>query len=114
MEELIAQTKAELARVNGELAAREHAIRAPLRAEQARVEGLKAQLAAATRETNDVKLASNRVRPRGPFMTRTGSILRVGAALLAINCAIHLLTGTFWASAVAAIFLAIALFRTPE
>lgn len=114
MDALLAQTKAELEQVKGELAARERAIRLPMIEAEKKVAELESAIAETRKQVNEVKLASNRMRPRGPFLTRTASIVRIGLAILAVSCGVNLQTSTFWFTLAPAIVLIVSLLRAPD
>lgn len=60
----------------------------------------KAELEAARKQINEVKLQANGVTSRGPFLTRTPSILRVGIAVVFGAFAGHIFTPYGWVVAV--------------
>jgi multidrug resistance efflux pump len=112
VEALLAQTRAELEKVKAELAAREASIRAPLSPATQRVAAIEAELATTRRKLNEVKLQANAHRPRGPFITRTASIVRVGLAVMLASFAAQLLLDELLAAALPIICLVVGQRRT--
>lgn len=91
---VLEETQAELLLVKAELAEREAAKRAPLVAEQQRVDAMRGEIDTLAARVNALKLQTNGLKPQLPFMARPGGVLRLA---LAIGCGFaSMLAGSSW------------------